>query len=97
LFSTLLGSFTNFSRSLATFQTPVASTSQPNAAEQELAQVREELRLAKEKIEQASTIARNEILVKMESVMEKQLECGICSEMIVFVRIDHSASQKLSF
>jgi hypothetical protein len=56
--------------------------------EQELERVREELRVQKELNEQqqqASNRARVDIVGQMESIMENELQCGICSELMVFV------------
>lgn len=50
--------------------------------------VREELRVQKELNEQqqlASSKACVDIVGQMESIMENELQCGICSELMVFV------------
>ncbi|XP_046447059.1 E3 ubiquitin-protein ligase rnf8-B-like isoform X2 [Daphnia pulex] len=54
---------------------------------QELERVREELRVQKELNEQqqqASSKACGDIVGQMESIMENELQCGICSELMVF-------------
>jgi hypothetical protein len=63
---------------------------QPSLTEQELERVREELRVQKELNEQqqqASSKACVDIVGQMESIMENELQCGICSELMVFVSI----------
>ena len=64
------------------------TSNQPSLTEQELERVREELRVQKELNEQqqqASSRARFDIVGQMESIMENELQCGICSELMVFV------------
>jgi len=63
----------------------------PNATELELVEMREKLRATvaeKELIEQqlknASTKARSDFVGKLEDVVENELQCGICSELLVF-------------
>uniref|UniRef100_A0A0P5L0Q4 E3 ubiquitin-protein ligase CHFR n=1 Tax=Daphnia magna TaxID=35525 RepID=A0A0P5L0Q4_9CRUS len=59
----------------------------PSLTEQELEKVREELRIQKElnEIQQrASSKACVDIVGQMESIMENELQCGICSELMVF-------------
>lgn len=62
----------------------------------ELDKVREELRLHKELNEQqllqASKQARTDLVGRMESIMENELQCGICSELMVFVCSNLSTS-----
>lgn len=57
--------------------------------ELELQKVREELRIQKEinqqQLENASSQARMVIVDQMESIMENELQCGICSELMVLV------------
>ncbi|EFX72095.1 hypothetical protein DAPPUDRAFT_326474 [Daphnia pulex] len=63
------------------------ATNQPSLTEQELERVREELRVQKELNEQqqqASSKACVDIVGHMESIMENELQCGICSELMVF-------------
>ena len=64
----------------------------PHVAELELEEMREKLRatmaekeLIKQQLENASTKARKDFVVKMEDVVENELQCGICSELLVFV------------
>jgi len=64
------------------------ASNQPSLTEQELERVREELRVQKELNEQqqqASSKACVDIVGQMESIMENELQCGICSELMVFV------------
>jgi len=63
----------------------------PHVAELELEEMREKLRatmaekeLIKQQLENASTKARKDFVVKMEDVVENELQCGICSELLVF-------------
>ncbi|KAI9565448.1 hypothetical protein GHT06_009240 [Daphnia sinensis] len=63
------------------------ASNHPSLTEQELEKVREELRIQKELNElhqQASSKACVDIVGKMESIMENELQCGICSELMVF-------------
>ena len=57
----------------------------------ELERVRKELRtqmeLKERELEQVSRQARQDILGKIESVLENELQCAICSELMVTVSI----------
>lgn len=60
-----------------------------DSTEMELERIREELRtqmeLKEQELKQVSRQAREDILGKLETVMENELNCGICSELMVFV------------
>ena len=62
---------------------------QPNSTEQELERLREELRVQKELNEKQasnkSCVGNQDIVDKIEYLMENDLQCGICSELMVFV------------
>lgn len=63
------------------------ATNQPSLTE--LEKVREELRVQRElnemQLKEASSQARTDIVGRIESIMENELQCGICSELMVFV------------
>ena len=57
-------------------------------AELELERLREELRVQKalnEQQQEVSSKACIDFVDKMENIMENELQCGICSELFVFV------------
>lgn len=64
-----------------------------DTTEMELERVRRELRtqmeLKERELEQVSRQARQDILGKIESVLENELQCAICSELMVSVSIMH--------